>query len=369
MFRSRGSAARAIAAATAVLAVAACTGSAGGGSGGSGAAATEITVFMPSTSTPYMAQWAQGVQRAVDGSRYTVRLVQSTNGQTEQDQQVQQIIGSGAGSAAYVWWPWNNAAGIASMAALSRTGTPVVAANQLPTADAAPYYAYYSGVSDVAVGRVGGTNVLAARDRMTRAGRTLSSPGGNLVAIDFGAGYGASDDRVRGLTEALAGSGVTVIDRQSGGFDQTAGYQAMSSAIPKNRAAGIDLVFAVGDGVAQGAIQALQEAGYTPGEDVMVVGGNCAGVPTALQNGTQFASAVQGAVMEGQHTGLTLLRYLAGDRTVQPGEQTADAAPDAPPADPGPVFRDNFIPTPAIGKDQIGSFRMWGYDYTQLCVY
>jgi ribose transport system substrate-binding protein len=348
-----------------MLAMTACT----DGGSTAGSARDEVVVFMPSTSVPYLAQWAEGVEEGLGGSDYRVRLVQSSNGQTEQDQQVQQILSSGAKPAAYLWWPNNNAAGVASMAALSRSGAPVVAVNQLPPPEADRYYAYYSGVNDVGIGQIGATNIIAARQQLTDKGMPLHSPGGNLVAIDFGAGYGASIDRIDGLRQGLEASGVSIIDVQSGGLDQTAGFDAMSAAIPKNRAKGIDLVFAVGDGVAQGAIQALEQAGYRPGDDVMVVGGNCAGEPKALENGTQFASAVQGAVLEGRHTGLTLKRFLGNGEQVVGGDHTAEATSDAPPEAAGDVFRRNFIPTPPIDKGGIGAFKLWGYDYTQLCVY
>lgn len=347
-----------------MLALTACT-----GGGTSEAAGNEVVVFMPSTSVPYLAQWAKGVEEALSGSDYQVRLVQSSNGQTEQDQQVQQILSSGTKPAAYLWWPNNNAAGVASMASLSRSGVPVVAVNQLPPPEADEYYAYYSGVNDVGIGQIGATNILDARQQLIDSGAQLHSPGGNLVAIDFGSGYGASIDRIGGLEEGLKASGVAVIDVQSGGLDQTAGFDAMSAAIPKNRAQGIDLVFAVGDGVAQGAIQALEQAGYRPGGDVMVVGGNCAGEPKALENGTQFASAVQGAVLEGRHTGLTLKRFLDSDKVVAEGDNTAEATADSPPDEGVEVFRRNFIPTPPIIKDEISAFKLWGYDYDQLCVY
>lgn len=349
-----------------VLALTACT---GGGGDASEATGNEVVVFMPSTSVPYLAQWAAGVEEALSDSDYQVRLVQSSNGQTEQDQQVQQMLSSGMKPAAYLWWPNNNAAGVASMASLSRSGAPVVAVNQLPPPEADDYYAYYSGVNDVGIGQIGATNILDARQRLIDSGAQLHSAGGNLVAIDFGSGYGASIDRIDGLEEGLEGSGVLVIDVQSGGLDQTAGFDAMSAAIPKNRAQGIDLVFAVGDGVAQGAIQALEQAGYRPGENVMVVGGNCAGEPKALENGTQFASSVQGAILEGRHTGLTVKRFLDSDRKITDGDSTAEATSDAPPEAGAEVYRRNFIPTPPIDKDEISTFELWGYDYDQLCVY
>ncbi|MGE0215610.1 sugar ABC transporter substrate-binding protein [Mycolicibacterium sp.] len=348
-----------------LLTLTACT----GGGTTAGSASNEVVVFMPSTSVPYLAQWAKGVEDALSDSEYRVRLVQSSNGQTEQDQQVQQILSSGTKPVAYLWWPNNNAAGVASMAALSRSGAPVVAVNQLPPPEADQYYAYYSGVNDVGIGQIGAENILAARQQLTDRGVPMHSPGGNLVAVDFGSGYGASIDRIDGLRQGLETSGVSIIDVQSGGLDQTAGFEAMSAAIPKNRAQGIDLVFATGDGVAQGVIQALEQAGYRPGEDVMVVGGNCAGEPKGLENGTQFASAVQGAVLEGQHTGLTLKRFLDNGQQVVDGDHTAEATPDAPPEAGAEVFRRNFIPTPPIDKAAIGGFRLWGYDFDQLCVY
>jgi ribose transport system substrate-binding protein len=113
----------------------------------------------------------------------------------------QQRIGSPNQPVAYVWWPADNQAGIATLRRLSRTGAPVFQVNQAAPPEAKKLVVAYAGVDDYFNGQVGGKNLLAARDA---------------------------------------------------GFDNASVYKAMSQLIPSLRGKGIDFVYGGSDGPVTG---------------------------------------------------------------------------------------------------------------------
>ncbi|KRC62329.1 hypothetical protein ASE14_00290 [Agromyces sp. Root81] len=104
--------------------------------------------------------------------------------------------------------------------------------------------------------------------------RTLAGIGyRRFAAIAGDTGLTTSDDRLAGFGAGLAASGLALdpgrIVRSD--FTRDGGYDGMRQLI----SAGlddIDLVFAVNDVMAVGALSALREAGFEPGRDVAVAG-------------------------------------------------------------------------------------------------
>src|SRR5205085_1177939 len=115
-----------------------------------------------------------------------------------QDAQAQQRIGSPTQPAAYVWWPADNQAGLATLRRLSRTGVPVFQVNQALRPEAENLVVAYAGVDDFFNGQVAGENAKKARAAYVAAGGKLASKGGNAVLLKFIPGYSAGDDREKG---------------------------------------------------------------------------------------------------------------------------------------------------------------------------
>lgn len=334
------------------------------------AAGKRVVVLMPTTTNTYIAEWARGAEEEAARQGITLERVENNFDQAEQNGQAQQQINAGTLPDAYVWWPADNNAGVATLTALAGTGVPVFQTNQLPAASApTDSWVAYAGVNDTLNGQVAGEMLLQARDALVQAGTLqLHSEGGNAIAVKFIAGYQAADDRMAGFHSAVDDAGVQLLAEESAGFDAQTGYTAAQGLITANKDKGIDLVYAQNDALADGVIQALEEAGYTPGSDVAVVGGTCHGKLDNLENGKQWATGLQAARLEGVSTIDVIARYLANP-TVTDGDYNAPADPDAFPAQPDTISRYNYIPNPGVPATAIDDTKLWGFTLRELCTY
>jgi len=322
-----------------------------GGTGGTGTTATgggTVVGFIPTTTNTYIAEWARGANDAATELGYDLTLIENNFDQAEQDTQVQQQLGSGEEVDAYIWWPSDNAAGVASLTALTDTGVPVIQTNQKPYEGTEDLLIGYAGVDDTLNGEVAADLVVEARDALAASGAKLHSEGGNAVIVGFPAGYQAGIDRTAAATPILEDAGITILDQVEVGFDPTTGYDGMNELITAHEADGIDVVYAHNSALAEGVIQALEEAGYKPGKDVMVVGGTCHGNLENLENGKEFATGLQAAYLEGVFSIRTLNEYLENGSLAE---------------------YYNFIPNPPVHGDEIDTVTVEGQGVRDLCVY
>jgi ribose transport system substrate-binding protein len=334
-----------------------------------GAAGKHVVVLMPTTTNTYIAEWARGARDEAATQGMTIDIIENNFDQAEQNTQAQAQINAGTQPDAYVWWPADNNAGVATLQALAATGVPVLQTNQLPAAGAEGSWVAYAGVNDVLNGEVAGQLLVDARDALVAAGGlTLHSEGGNAIAIKFPDGYQAGIDRMTGFHTAVDPAGVTVIGEEFAEFDAATGYTAAQGLITAHKDEGIDLVYAHNDALAVGVIQALEEAGYTPGTDVAVVGGTCHGQLGALEEGKQFGTGLQAAYLEGAFSVNSVARYLATG-VVEEGEYNAPADPDAMPEVPANISTYNFIPNPPVLNTELDSTSLWGNPLRELCTY
>lgn len=92
-----------------------------------------------------------------------------------------------------------------------------------------------------------------------------------MVVLEGTTGSAPANDRAEGFDEAIAGSQIETIDSQTGEFTRDGGKTVMEGFLQKYGADGIDLVYAHNDDMALGAIEAIEAAGATPGEDIKIV--------------------------------------------------------------------------------------------------
>jgi ABC-type sugar transport system substrate-binding protein len=337
---------------------------------GESAEGKRIVVFMPPGTDGYLAEWQRGLEAAADDFGVDLTIVENNFDQAEQDLQVQQELGRGSLADMYVWWPVDNAAGVASLAALGDSDAPVMQVNQLPVEEAEGLWDLYAGVDDRLSGRTAGELLVEARDALAE-NTDLHSDGGNALAFQFPTGYSAAVDRLAGFEEGIEGSGIEIIDSANLGFDETSGYEGGLTLIPANRSAGIDLVYAQNDALASGVIIALEEAGYTVGVDgdVAVVGGNCHSNLDDLRDEKQYATGLQAARLEGMQAILVADAYFKGGGAIEPGEYFAPDDPDEVPEAPVPPQQYNFLPNPVMTGEDLDETRLGGFDAEDLCTY
>jgi galactofuranose transport system substrate-binding protein len=148
-----------------------------------------------------------------------------------------------------------------------------------------------------------------------RAGEWLvEATGGEAQIAELQGTSGASvtNDRGEGFRNAIEGEpNMEIVASQSGDFTRAGGQNVMEQMIQANPE--IDAVYAHNDEMALGAIQALKDAGRTPGEDVTIV--SVDGTRDALQAiiDGELGATVESNPRFGPLTFDTIERFLAGE--------------------------------------------------------
>lgn len=107
---------------------------------------------------------------------------------------------------------------------------------------------------------------MAARWLATKLGGN-----GNIVQLEGTPGAAPALDRKRGFEEVLATQpAMKVVKSQSGDFTRAKGKEVMEAFL-KAEGKNIAAVYAHNDDMALGAIQAIEEAGLKPGQDIIIV--------------------------------------------------------------------------------------------------
>lgn len=94
---------------------------------------------------------------------------------------------------------------------------------------------------------------------------------GKIVELQGTPGAAPAIDRKKGFEEVIARfPELTIIKSQSGDFTRAKGKEVMEAFL-KAEGDQIDAVYAHNDDMALGAIQAIEQAGYRPGDDILLV--------------------------------------------------------------------------------------------------
>jgi ribose transport system substrate-binding protein len=351
--RTRTAVALAVAAALA-LTLSAC----GGKSAQSHKASKALVAFIPSTTDPYIAQWAVGAKQEAAKLGYTITVLEATD-ENSQAAEIDQEL-QGAKPAGFLYWPIANQALVGKQDQLN-AAAPLVMTNQLPQPGSS--FTAYAGVNDILSGQDGGTLLANACAKST----TVTCAGG--IIVRFPTGYSAGTDRITGFKQSPAGKYPILQTVDAGGFQETDGYSSTKSVI-NSLGRKITWVYAETDAIAGGVIKALEEAGRTPGKDVLVSGGTCHGDSTNLLNGKLVGTAIQSGILEGALAVQTMYKYLQ-TKKVLPGDINLPADPNAPPSNSGSPHLRNFMPNTmvAASKAAFDSTKLWGQTMAFLCNY
>ncbi len=319
-----------------------------------------IVAFVPSSTNPYIGQWAKGAQAKAGELGYTLKVIENNFNQAEQDSQVQQQLASGEKVAGYVWWPFENAAGVGSLRALSQSGAPVIVSNQYPIKGTEAYWTAYAGANDFLSGKTAAEILL---DACAKTG--LKCDKGAIIR--FPAGVSAGDDRATGFQDAVKGKLDVLTVVPTAGFLEDEGYKVAAQIIPANKGQ-LTWLYTENDSLAGAAAQAARENGLVPGKDILIVGGTCHGDSKHVKNGEIAGTAIQSGYWEGWMAVQALGKFNSQGK-VQDGEVYLADNPDAAPADSDPVFKYNFLPNPAVGNSQAAydAAKMWGKSADELC--
>ncbi len=101
---------------------------------------------------------------------------------------------------------------------------------------------------------------------------TLLGDEGKIVELEGTVGASAANDRKKGFDDEIAQNhpNIQILESQTGDFTRAKGKEVMESFI-KTYGADIKGVYAHNDDMMLGAIEAIKEAGFKPGEDIKTV--------------------------------------------------------------------------------------------------
>ncbi len=319
-----------------------------------------IVAFVPSSTNPYIGQWTLGAKAKAAELGYEIKVIENNFNQSEQDSQVQQQLASGETVAGYVWWPFENAAGVGSLRALSQSGAPVIISNQYPLKGTEAYWTAYAGANDFLSGKTAAEILLDACSKAT-------IKCGKGAIIRFPAGVSAGDDRATGFQDAVKGKLEVVDVVPTAGFLEDEGYKVAAQIIPAHKS-DLTWLYTENDSLAGAAAQAAKENGLTPGKDIFIVGGTCHGDSKHVKSGEIAGTAIQSGYFEGWMAVQALGKFAAQGKVLD-GEKYLEGTPDATPADADPLYKYNFLPNPAVGNTQAAydTAKLWGKTADQLC--
>lgn len=136
--------------------------------------------------------------------------------------------------------------------------------------------------------------------------------GGNVVIINGGYDSSTSTDRQKGFVDNLDDKYVIVAE-QDGEWLMDKAQAVMENTIQAQGGENIDAVFCVTDDMVQGAMNAIEAAGFKPGEDILTIGidGSRAAFE-AVEEGRQLASCTCSPYF-GNIVVSTISRIIAGE--------------------------------------------------------
>ena len=145
---------------------------------------------------------------------------------------------------------------------------------------------------------------------------------GIIVELEGTTGSSPANDRKKGFDDVMAmHDNMEIVASQSGDFARDLGRQVMETLLQAHP--DVNIVYAHNDEMAIGAIQALELAGRTPGDDVMVV--SIDGTRDALQAiiDGKMGVTVESSPFFGPLACNVMERYIAGE-TIEPWVQVED---------------------------------------------
>ncbi|AOS46362.1 ABC transporter periplasmic-binding protein YtfQ precursor [Lacunisphaera limnophila] len=136
---------------------------------------------------------------------------------------------------------------------------------------------------------------------------------GNIVELQGTPGSAPANERRKAFADGLAAyPGLKIIDSQSGDFRRSGGKEVMEALLKKHGKA-IQIVYAHNDDMALGAIQAIEEAGLKPGQDILIVSIDAIKEAVAAVAAGKLAVTVECNPLFGPKVYDTVAKVLAGE--------------------------------------------------------
>jgi simple sugar transport system substrate-binding protein len=142
-----------------------------------------------------------------------------------------------------------------------KAGIPVVLSDRAVKVSDPTLYKCFLGSDFIEEGKRAGNEAIKLTDG--KAG---------IAELVGTVGAAPAIDRAKGFREAIASHpDMKILLSQSGDFTRAKGKEVMEAFLKSPQAKDITLLFAHNDDMALGAIQAMEEAGIKPGQDIKIV--------------------------------------------------------------------------------------------------
>ncbi len=223
-----------------------------------------IGLSMPGLGVPYFAVYIETYQKLCDENGIELLIRDAEWDAAKQANQIDDLILQDVDVLVAV--PADAAGIIPSIKKAKEAGLIVMASNVLPTEEGFRYIEAFTGPSCTLQGEL---IAQAFVDFLTAEGRPLE---GNLIQITGAPGYSAAIDRALGFENKLVevAPDINIIATEPGNWVKEDSRQAMEDLIIAH-GDNIDFVYAHDDTMAVGAWLAIEAAGYTP-EDIILIG-------------------------------------------------------------------------------------------------
>jgi ABC-type sugar transport system substrate-binding protein len=324
-------------------------------------------MFSQTHATPFTAGVEAGVKEEAKRLNFTVKIIETQNlDQTAQDGLVRQFVASGAKPAAFLFWPSNAAASAGSVRLLSKVA-PVIQIDNSVHSSEKPYVVAYAGGNAEKIGGDVGKLVTELRTSLLASGVKLrGGDKGNLLDLNFPAGYQPGIDRAAGLKEELAAAPFNVLGEEPGNFYATQlAYEDALRVLPKYKD-DVDFVIVPTTSAGAGVAKALVQLGRTPGKDVWILAGNCDANPEPILTGDVAGASILAPEAEGRLSVDVAARYLATMKVTE-GDQQYDVTATPPAVEVEAPRFNNYIPlAPISDPSDLKTIDVWGYG-TSIC--
>jgi ABC-type sugar transport system substrate-binding protein len=327
----------------------------------------QIVFFSQTHATPFTTGLEAAVNAEASRLDYTVKIIETPDvDQTTEDGLVRQYVASGAKPAAFLYWPANASASAASARMLSQVAPVIQIDNSVQPAES-PYVVAYAGNNNVQVGANAGKLLTSLRQSVLTSGKTLHSTAGNLLILNFPAGYQPGIDRTNGFKSATSAAPFNILNEEFGNYyaPQLA-YQAALQALPKYKIT-VDFITVPTTSAASGLAQALTQTGHTPGKNVYIVAGNCDANNSVIRAGTVYGASILSPQAEGRLGVDVVARYLATKKVVA-GDTQYPLSVTPPAVTATPPSMNNYIPLPTVtSAADLDNIDIWGSKISDIC--
>ncbi|MGX7681272.1 substrate-binding domain-containing protein [Jatrophihabitans sp. DSM 45814] len=325
----------------------------------------QIVYFGQTAASSYVVAEIAAVKAEAARLGFKITVVQdSDDTQPTQDAQVRQYLASGKKPAAFLIQTANGAAAVNSVRLLSKVA-PVIQGDSAVASDEAPYVKAYAGQDNEQIGRNAGQLLTALRTKLVGEGVKLHSTQGNLLTLNFPAGFQGGIDRSTGLNAATASSPFNLLNDIPGNyFDAQDGFAGASQVLPKY-VSDVDFIFVGTSSAGVGVAKALADSGLTLNKNVWMVAGNCSGGLSTMAS--VYGATMQSAAADGRIQIDVVAQYLATGKT-KPGTYLAPPTATAPIVTATPPAATSIMPLKSVvGETQAAGATIWDSSPAAVC--